>query len=83
MVFSICPTFKLILKNDRYEDSPESFFLFIPRSTPRGFRSDLLKKLNYFLTTRLIVAKYGSPGPKTLSVRVTLEGARDLRTDFF
>ena len=53
---------------------PQSFFLnYFYRSTPRGFRTDLLKKLNNSLTKRPIdfrsydVVEQGLQIPKTLA----------------
>ena len=36
----------LVTENNRNKDSPEGFFyLFFPRSTPRGFRMNFVEKI--------------------------------------
>ena len=43
--FSVGPIFDHVTTNNRYKNSPEVFFIFFPRPTPRGFRTNLVKNV--------------------------------------
>ena len=48
-IFSLSQIFNLVTANDRYKNSLEESFSFFPRSTPRGFITNLVEKIEKLL----------------------------------
>ena len=52
--FSIGTIFSIVMANNRYIDSPDGFVLIVfLRSTPRGFRTDFVEKIEKNLLTTI------------------------------
>ena len=53
---------QLVTANDKYKNSQEEFFIFFPWSTPRGFITNLVVKIELLLNYRTDIRSCGSVG---------------------